>query len=109
MQSIADNRYTKTIGQFNRLGLVNYYDIIFLEYEALATVFGKTSNRIGTCRFFFEKLGMTVDLTGCKSSDFPTAAVRPLNSCFNCSKIEALLGEPIRNWQGPLEHFLEQL
>jgi dTDP-4-dehydrorhamnose reductase len=66
-------------------------------------------SRYEMARFIFDKLGMTVDLTPCKSSDFPTAAVRPLNSRFNCSKIEALLGEPIKPWQGPLEQFLEQL
>ena len=66
-------------------------------------------SRYEMARFIFDKLDMTVDLTGCKSSDYPTAAVRPLNSCFDCSKIEAALGEPIKPWQGPLEHFLEQL
>ena len=67
------------------------------------------TSRYEMARFIFDKLGTTIDLSPCKSADFPTAAVRPLNSCFDCSKIEAILGEPIRNWQGPLEHFLEQL
>jgi dTDP-4-dehydrorhamnose reductase len=66
-------------------------------------------SRYEMARFIFDKLGMTVDLTGCKSSDFATAAVRPLNSRFNCSKIQSILAKPIRNWQEPLEHFLEQL
>jgi len=66
-------------------------------------------SRYDMARFIFDKLDMTVDLSPCKSSDFPSAAVRPLNSRFNCSKIEALLGEPIKPWQEPLEQFLEQL
>lgn len=66
-------------------------------------------SRYDMARFIFDKLDMTVDLSPCKSSDFPSAAVRPLNSRFNCSKIEALLGEPIKPWQEPLEHFLERL
>lgn len=66
-------------------------------------------SRYEMARFIFGKLDMTVDLTGCKSSDYPTAAARPLNSRFNRRKIEAVLGELIKPWQGPLEHFLEQL
>jgi len=66
-------------------------------------------SRYEMARFIFDKLGMTVDLSPCKSADFPTAAVRPLNSCFDCSKIEKLLDEPIKQWQRPLEDFLEKL
>ena len=66
-------------------------------------------SRYEMARFIFDKLEMTVDLSPCKSSDFSTAADRPLNSRFDCSKIEALLPEPIKPWQGPLEKFLEQL
>ena len=67
------------------------------------------TSRYEMARFIFDKLEMTVDLSPCKSSDFSTAADRPLNSRFDCSKIETLLGEPISPWQGPLEKFLEQL
>ncbi len=66
-------------------------------------------SRYEMARFIFDKLEMTVDLSPCKSSEFSTAADRPLNSRFDCSKIETLLGEPISPWQGPLEKFLEQL
>jgi len=52
---------------------------------------------------------MPVNLTSCKSSDFSSPAERPLNSRFNCSKIQALLDEPIEHWQVPLKRFLEQL
>ncbi len=66
-------------------------------------------SRFEMARFIFDKLDMPVDLKSCKSKDFPTAAKRPLNSCFNCGKIEALLNEPIEPWQKPLEYFLRQL
>ncbi|MHC5060154.1 MAG: dTDP-4-dehydrorhamnose reductase [Planctomycetota bacterium] len=66
-------------------------------------------SRYEMARFIFDKLGMTVNLSPCTSSDFKTAADRPLNSRFDCSKIEALLSKPIKPWQGPLEDFLEQL
>jgi len=66
-------------------------------------------SRYQMARFIFDKLGATVDLSPCKSTDFSSPAVRPLNSCFDCSKIQELLDEPIKNWKGPLQHFLEQL
>lgn len=66
-------------------------------------------SRYDMAKFMFEKLGMNVELSSCKSSEYATAAARPLNSCFDCSKIESLLDEPIKPWQEPLEHFLEQI
>ena len=67
------------------------------------------ASRFEVAKFVFEKLNMSVDLTGCKSTVFPSVAQRPLNSCFNCGKIESLLGVPINPWQEPLEKFLKQL
>ncbi len=66
-------------------------------------------SRFEMAKFIFEKLNMPVELISCKSSDFPSAAKRPLNSCFNCGRIAALLGRPIDPWQVPLEKFLKQL
>jgi dTDP-4-dehydrorhamnose reductase len=66
-------------------------------------------SRFEMAKFIFDKLNMSVDLNSCKTSDFPTVAARPLNSRFNCNKIEALLDEPIEPWQEPLERFLEKL
>jgi len=66
-------------------------------------------SRFEMAKFIFDKLKWQVDLSSCKTEDFPSAAARPLNSCFDCSKIKALLDEPIEPWQGPLEHFLRQL
>jgi dTDP-4-dehydrorhamnose reductase len=66
-------------------------------------------SRFEMAKFIFEKLEMPVDLSSCKSSVYKTAAQRPLNSCFDCSKIKKLLGEPIKPWQEPLENFLRQI
>ncbi len=66
-------------------------------------------NRYEMAKFIFDKLSMDVKLIPCKTSDFPSAANRPLNSRFNCDKIQALLDEPIKAWQSPLEDFLKQL
>ncbi|MHC4394535.1 MAG: dTDP-4-dehydrorhamnose reductase [Planctomycetota bacterium] len=65
--------------------------------------------RFEMAEFIFNNLNMPVNLIRCKSSDFPSPATRPLNSRFNCEKIQALLDEPIVSWKIPLKHFLEQL
>ena len=66
-------------------------------------------SRYEMARFIFDRLSMDVDLLGCKTSDYVSPAARPLNSRFDCSKIGALLDEPIENWRVPLERFLRQL
>ncbi len=66
-------------------------------------------SRYGMAEFIFDKLSMDVNLLACKTSDYASAAARPLNSRFDCSKIEALLDEPIKSWQVPLEDFLRKL
>jgi dTDP-4-dehydrorhamnose reductase len=66
-------------------------------------------SRYGMAEFIFDKLSKDVNLLACKTSDFASAAERPLNSRFDCSKIQALLDEPIESWQSPLEGYLRQL
>jgi len=66
-------------------------------------------SRYKIAEFIIDKLSMDVTLSSCKTSDWKTGADRPLNSRFDCSKIQALLGEPVEPWQGPLERFLRQL
>ena len=68
----------------------------------------KYASRLEVARFIAEKLNLDVKLTPCKTSYFPSAAARPLNSRFDCSKIRPLLSGPIKPWQGPLEEFLKQ-
>lgn len=66
-------------------------------------------SRFGMAQFILDKLGIKADLKPCASSEFATPATRPLNSRFDCSKIQTLLDEPIEPWQGPLERFLRRL
>jgi dTDP-4-dehydrorhamnose reductase len=66
-------------------------------------------SRYEMAKFIFDKLSMDVNLLACKTSDFVSDAARPLNSRLDCSKIEALLDEPIETWQVPLKRFLRQL
>lgn len=63
-------------------------------------------SRYEMAKFIFGKLSMDVDLSACKTADYPNPAARPLNSRFDCSKIQTLLDEPIEPWQSPLERFL---
>jgi dTDP-4-dehydrorhamnose reductase len=67
------------------------------------------ASRFDVAKFVFEKLKMPVVLTPCKTGEFPAAAKRPLNSCFDCTRIISLLERPIDHWQVPLERFLKQL
>jgi dTDP-4-dehydrorhamnose reductase len=66
-------------------------------------------SRYEMAKFIFDKLSMDVNLLPCKTADFVSAATRPLNSRFDCSKIKTLLDEPIEPWQVPLERFLKQI
>jgi len=66
-------------------------------------------SRYEMARFIFNELSMDVSLSPCKTRDYFTAAARPLNSRFDCSKIMAQLSDPIESWQGPLARFLRQL
>ena len=66
-------------------------------------------SRYDMARFVVDKLSMEIDVLPCKTSDFQSPAARPLNSRFDCSKIQALLSEPIEHWQTPLERFLRPL
>lgn len=67
------------------------------------------ASRFEIARFVLEKMQLPVELVPCKTSDFKSPAARPLNSRFDCAKIQALLAEPITPWQVPLEQFLRRL
>ena len=66
-------------------------------------------SRFGVARFILDQLGMGVDLKPCSSSDYPSPATRPLNSRFDCRRIQSVLDNAIEPWQGPLECFLRRL
>ncbi|MCU0915504.1 MAG: dTDP-4-dehydrorhamnose reductase [Planctomycetes bacterium] len=66
-------------------------------------------SRYDLAAFVFDQLRMDVELKPCRTRDYPEAALRPLNSRFDCRKIQAILPEPIAPWQEPLERFLREL
>jgi len=67
------------------------------------------ASRFEVARFIFDTMEMDVSVTPCKSHEFQAPAHRPLNSRFNCHKISEFLTEPIKPWQVPLAHYLEQI
>ena len=66
-----------------------------------------TVSRYEMTRYLFAQLGITTKVNPCKTSDFKTAAQRPLNSRFNCAKLEILLGRSMPTWQEMLKNYLE--
>lgn len=66
-------------------------------------------SRYDMCRTLFDMLGRRVEVIPCKTSDFPSAAKRPLNSRFDCTKLQTLLGKAIPSWQTMLKEYLESL
>jgi dTDP-4-dehydrorhamnose reductase len=66
-------------------------------------------SRYEMAKFMFDRLSRDVNLLPCKTSDLAAPARRPLNSRFDCSKIKALLDNPVKPWQVPLERFIRLL
>lgn len=66
-------------------------------------------SRYAMTSYLFERLGIKTKVLPCKTSDFKTAAQRPLNSRFNCKKLETLLGRKLPTWQDMLNEYLETL
>ena len=67
------------------------------------------ASRFEVAQFITAELSLKAEVTPCASSDYPAPARRPLNSRFDCTKIQALLGEPIKSWQEAMAHFLRHL
>ena len=66
-------------------------------------------SRFEMAKFVFDNAGINAQVVPCKTSEFKTAAKRPLNSRFNCGKITELLENKPKNWQEPLQEFIQQL
>jgi dTDP-4-dehydrorhamnose reductase len=69
---------------------------------------GGYASRFEVAKFIAEQLSLEAEVLPCPSSDYQLPARRPLNSRFDCGKIRALLGRPIRSWKESLAHFLRQ-
>ncbi|MGC1494883.1 MAG: dTDP-4-dehydrorhamnose reductase [Sulfitobacter sp.] len=60
-------------------------------------------------RAIFEKAGLACTVTDIPSSDYPTPAVRPLNSRMDCSATEAVFGVKRPDWNESLTSILKDL
>jgi len=67
------------------------------------------ASRLEVARRIVAVAGVSCVVSPCKSSDYQSPAARPLNSRFNCAKIQAVLRRPIRPWQEDLDAFVRQL
>ncbi len=67
------------------------------------------ASRYEIAQFIVDKLNIQTTLTPCASTHFQTPAQRPLNSKFNCGKIDSLFPGCRSDWNIALENFLKEL
>ncbi|MDD9719506.1 dTDP-4-dehydrorhamnose reductase [Sulfitobacter sp. PR48] len=60
-------------------------------------------------RAIFDKAGVSCEVRDIPSSDYPTPAVRPLNSRMDCSETERRFGISRPDWQATLTHILKDI
>lgn len=63
----------------------------------------------GFAREIFARAGKQVAVSGIPTSDYPTPAVRPLNSRLDCSETETVFGLPRPDWRAALDRILAEL
>ena len=63
----------------------------------------------GFAKEIFAQAGKSVEVTGIPSSDYPTPALRPLNSRMDCQKLEADFGIVAPSWQDGVARVLLDL
>jgi len=64
------------------------------------------ASRYEVARFILAEKGLATPVVPCRSEDFPSPALRPRNSRFDCRRIDALLKIPRPAWQDSLREFL---
>lgn len=67
------------------------------------------TSRFQMAKFIADRLGLDVEISPCKTSDYKTKARRPLNSRFDCGKISKIIKKPIPEWEQCLEAYLERI
>jgi len=60
-------------------------------------------------REIFNQAGLACDVTDIPTSDYPTPAVRPLNSRLDCTTLETVFGIPQPDWRSGLRDILKEL
>lgn len=66
------------------------------------------ASRYEVAKFILKNLGIDTPVTPCSSDSFPTPARRPLNSRFDCSKIDRFIDFERLEWKKALRAFLEK-
>ncbi|QSH41066.1 dTDP-4-dehydrorhamnose reductase [Lentisphaerota bacterium ZTH] len=66
------------------------------------------ATRFDTALLIAEKLNLQTEISPCSSNEFPMTAQRPLNSKFDCSKIDRILDFERPEWQVSLGYFLQK-
>ncbi len=66
------------------------------------------ASRYDVALLIAKELNLDTEIAACSSDDFPAPAARPLNSRFNCSKIDTVLSFERPNWQNALVDYLKQ-
>ena len=64
------------------------------------------ASRFEVAKRILQEKGIRADLSACRTADFPSAAQRPLNSCFDCTRIDRLLEARRPRWEDSLRAFL---
>ena len=67
------------------------------------------ASRFETAEFILHELGIDTPVYPCSSEEFPTPAQRPLNSRFNCSKIDSVIDFVRPDWKSSLMEYLQVL
>ena len=67
------------------------------------------ASRFETAEFILHELGIETPVYPCSSEEFQTPAQRPLNSRFNCSKIDSVIDFVRPDWKSSLMEYLQVL
>ncbi len=67
------------------------------------------TSRYEVAEFIVRQAGLKTSVRPCLSSAFPTPAVRPKNSKFNCAKIDLILNFKRPSWQNALTDFINTI
>ncbi len=66
------------------------------------------ASRYEVAEFIMKEKKICKELASCASSDFPAPAKRPLNSRFDCSKIDGILDFKRPRWQDSMRKYLNE-
>ena len=65
------------------------------------------ASRLEVAEFIAKTLNLKVNVKPCKTADFPSPACRPLNSRFDCTKIDSITNSSRIHWRESLFRYLK--